>query len=563
MLLRSRAVIALLSTTLCLTVFFWARSLHGVTGGFVALMLCAFSPMVIAHGQLATSDMCAALFFMLGTWTFWICLHRLTGLRLAACAASLAALTLSKTSVVLFAPVAALMMLLALWRQGELRVSFGGWTTTLHTRSERLTAAFGVLVLCVAVSWAALWLAFGCRFEPYPPGERASFQQYLFPGVPASTLEAVAAYLDTTGKVLLFCDQTRLFPDAFINGTAYVLAALHRYAFLNGSYSPMGWWYFFPYAFLVKTTLPMVLLLAVAGVVAVRAAMAHPAEASRQRLLDRIHAASPLLVLLVVYWTTLLFSTINIGARHMLPVYPAVCVLAGFLGSRPARGWLRYGVVLLLAWHVGEGIRAYPHYLAYFNQFVGRTNAYRHMVDSNLDWGQDLPGLKAWLDRRLAAGPPTRAFIAYFGSGSPEYYRVPAEPLDLELRAQKGLPPVGGAGVYCVSATELQSVYPPVAGRWNSAREGEYQDLIRRIQAINSLAQPKPESWTQAHEKEFAEIERRFRILASARFLAFLRQRVPDDNIGFSILIFELTQDDVRRAFDGPPPELGDAAEAS
>ena len=232
---------------------------------------------------------------------------------------------------------------------------------------------------------------------------------------------------------------------------------------------------------------------------------------------------------------SLLFSTINIGARHMLPVYPALFILIGGLARWRAIPWLRWLVALLLCWHMVEAARGYPHYLAYFNQITGRRHAYRHLVDSSLDWGQDLPGLKVYLDRRRLGEPRLKAYLSYFGSGSPAAYGIVAEPIELPERRRLNLPPVGGAGIYCVSATNLQAVYLPVRGRWNSRYEAEYRHLL----PTKGDASPQP----------------RFFELGTARLLAFLRPREPSAEIGFSILCYDLTEDDLRQAFEGPPPE--------
>jgi hypothetical protein len=383
------------------------------------------------------------------------------------------------------------------------------------------------------------------KYEPYPAGGAAGFEKYHGHGVPLETLESAAAHAGTPGRLLAFAGRHRLAPEPFLFGSAYVLAALHRYAFLNGEYSTSGWPQYFPYAFAVKTTLPMLALLAGGLALLAAGAVSRRRRAARRRLLARAYAATPVLALLAIYWPALVTSTINIGARHLLPVIPAACVLAGALGRIPARRPAWGVVALLLVWHVGEGVRAYPDYLAYFNQVVGRGNAWRHLVDSNLDWGQDLPGLRDYLERRLAAAPGRKAFLSYFGADSPSYRRIPAEPLELGERVAKGLPPIGGPGIYCVSATNLQAVYFPVRGRWSREAEQEYRELLAR----RAARRERPGSGPAAEE-------RRLHDLGTSRLLAFLRQREPDDSVGYSILVYNLTEGDLRDAFDGPPPEL-------
>lgn len=553
LLFRSRAFMALLGVALCLTVFLWARDLYGATGGLIALVLCAFSPIVLAHGPLATSDVCATLFFLLSTRALWLLLCRVTLLRTLAGAAALSGLALSKTSAILMLPMAAILVPAALLREGDVTAR----------APRRLLAVAGALVLCVAVAWGAIWISFGGRFAAAPPGQASTFQKYFFRGQPASTFADVAGWAGMPGKIVAVLARHRLFPEAFLYGTAFVFANAHHYGFLNGEIFVNGSKLFFPYCFLVKSTLPMLLVLATALVVAASACLGLPrtnrpeAPRAARRARDLIPESAPLWVLLLVYGPALIFSSIDIGARHMLPVYAAGFVLLGGLARWSAEGWRRWWIVFLLLWHVGEGLRGFPHYLAYFNQITGRRHAYRHLVDSNLDWGQDLPGLKAWLDRRRLREPGVPAYLSYFGTGSPLSYGIPAEPIDLQQRWGLGLPPRGRAGTYCVSATSVQTVYHPIRGRWNTRYEEAYQALTKDGGDPERLDLPKLQ-WL-LDETGRADWQRRLRDLGSARLMAFLRGREPDAEIGYSILCYDLSADDLLRAFEGPAPEIAGA----
>jgi len=545
LLLRSRACMALLGVALCLAVFLWARSLHGTAGGLVALVLCAFSPMILANGSLATSDMCATLFFLLSVWSLWRVLSRITLPRLLACATALSGLALSKTSAVLIIPMAALMVPAALLLNRELVITLpGGDPLTILPAPRRLAAQIGAILFCALVVWGAIWVAFGCRYAPVPPQDQASFQNYFFPG-PVFTLASIADEVGAPGKIISFVGRQRLLPEAFLYGTAFVLASAHHYGFFNGDLSVEGWRLFFPYCFLVKSTLPLLLLIATALLVPAAAWLGLPGNIPRDPSVPKGETA-PLWILLAIYVPAMIFSSINIGARHMLPVYPAIFILVGGLACRMTTKVLWCWVLLLLCWHVGEGLRGYPHYLAYFNQITGRRHAYRHLVDSSLDWGQDLPGLKTWLDRRRSREPQLRAYLSYFGTGRPDYYGIAAEPIELEERFLRNLPPAG-AGTYCVSATNLQAVYYPIRGRWNSRFEEAYQELLLNAEHLDS----RKLKWLQGLVAPM-----KLKLLGSARLLAFLREREPDEEIGYSILCYDLSQADLNRAFQGPPPEM-------
>jgi hypothetical protein len=115
-------------------------------------------------------------------------------------------------------------------------------------------------------------------------------------------------------------------PDAFLYGFTFVVQfAKQRGAFLNGDYSVTGWPQFFPYAFLVKTTLPFLLLLAVGIFAGVRAGW--------KNISAQLRSWTPLLALFGVYWLTSITSHLNIGHRHILPTYPVLFIAAGAFGA--------------------------------------------------------------------------------------------------------------------------------------------------------------------------------------------------------------------------------------
>jgi hypothetical protein len=218
-------------------------------------------------------------------------------------------------------------------------------------------------------------------------------------------------------------------------------------------------------------------------------------------------------------------------------------------------------VVALLAWHVVEALRSSPNFLAYFNAIAGGPDhGYEHLVDSSLDWGQDLPGLKHWLDEQGLQGPNhPPVYLSYFGSSHPGYYHIDAYALPgFPDRWTRRMPPPLTGGVYAISATMLQAVYVLDApGAWTGAYEKRYQDALYNIRLFDSTAaNPKARErlLKQTGEEFWWKNFHLFENLRFARLAAFLRRRTPDANIGHSILIYRLTDEDVWRAVAGPPP---------
>jgi hypothetical protein len=228
-------------------------------------------------------------------------------------------------------------------------------------------------------------------------------------------------------------------------------------AYLMGMFSERGWWYYFPVAFLIKTPLPTQ---ALAGLGLWRWAR-DPRPQSR-------------LELGFLLWPPLLLSALfvlghskNIGLRYLLPVYPFLFLLAGgaLQPLRPSRGYWKSGLLGgLCLWYVLGAARIHPHHLAYFNELIGGPkNGYHYLVDSNLDWGQDLKGLKAYMDERGIE----RIKLSYFGTVSPQLYGLAYEWLPSFVLPNPPTAPVvlPTTGLIAISATNLVGVYMDAYGQ--------------------------------------------------------------------------------------------------
>jgi hypothetical protein len=525
-----RATIALLSAATGLLVFFWSRALFGWRGAFLSLALFAFCPAFLAHGALATSDVAMTFFFTASVGAWWRHLTRPGPGGMALSAATLGLAFVAKYSAVLLPPMLALIGLI--WAAGESRRT--GWRAV----ARRLA---GTTLVHALATWAIVWAFYGFRFSAFAPdlAEGANFNvtwEWLLPG------------LGAPAPVIVALRDWHVLPEAWLYGLVHVLQfAKARGAFLAGDYSVTGWVAFFPYAFAVKTTVPLLLLLA-------GAAVAGGLAAARKKSAALLPVV-PLAVLFIGYWATSLASTLNIGHRHILPTYPALFIAAGWLGRRLDRRTPLAGAAIagLALWHATEAVRVRPHYLAYFNQIAGGPeNGWRHLVDSSLDWGQDLPGLKRWL---YAHARGERVFLSYIGSGSPAYEGIAATLLPIlpdlgPPRRWHALEP----GVYAIGATMLQHVYSKVRGPWTLENEKDYQ-MLRATEPDLLAFQANParraellrvvpvEKWTAAWKQ--------FEQLRFARLCHYLRARPADAAVGHSIRIYRLSADELRRATAG------------
>ena len=543
-----RGMIALFSAATGLLVFGWSRSLFGWHGGFFALILFIFCPSFLAHGALTTSDVPMTFFFLAAVGAWWRHLEHPGpgGAGLSALTLGLACLT--KFSAVLLAPMFAL--LAAIWLTSRVRTD--GWWLPL-ARLVRST------ILHLAVTGALVWIFYGGRFSAFAPAltDGANFYR--------GDWNWILTDIGWLGPIVKALRNWHALPEAFLYGFTFVVQfARERSAFLNGEYSFTGWPSFFPFAFLAKTTVPLLLLLAT-GLAAWVHRLRMIQTGGINRLGAQLRRVAPLLVLFAVYWFFSVTSHLNIGHRHLLPTYPVLFILLGALATlvdrrQPAAFLLVAGLSL---WHIGESWIIRPHYLAYFNQLVGGPrNGWRHLVDSSLDWGQDLPALRVWLD---AHADGNRIFLSYFGSGDPVHEGIRASLLPT-------LPAVGSPrpwlkltpGIYAISATMLSNVYSGVGGDWTSKMELEYQEL-RSIEGV--MLDYARHSEKRAVYEQAAPADRwhnswkRYEQLRFARLCYSLRVRTPDAIIGYSILIYRLDQRELDAAINGDLRQLAAAIE--
>ena len=576
MLAAARAVSGLWSTALCLVVFFWSRSIFGTSGGLVSLALSAFWPAFVAHGPLATSDACGALFFALGGWSLWILCQRVDWATITFAFFSVGLAVIAKHTNIVLGPVGIVFAALTAAVGEPLPIRLGRLRMFIGRRATRLAATLAAMVVPLAGAIFCIWAAYGFRYAAGSEiGGPVLFGRY----------ESLACCNEHAGAISVVCgwlERWRLLPEAWIYGLSYVAATVRvRNAFALGQYSTDGWWWYFPLCFAIKNTLPS-LVLTGWGVAAtgVRIARGFRSGFKHDPIAFASLAPSAILVLLAVMFLT---SAINIGERHLLPLYPPLIVLAGATlvggagdgsprGQQLGSAFPRVaGVLVLLTLHATDVASRWPCSLAYFNQVVPRGREYRWLVDSNLDWGQDLRRLADFVGQH--ARPTEPVFVDYFGMA--EVQDVLPDATLIGMAQKPGTPQRLQPGLYCISATTLASVYDEPFGPWCQKFEDAYRAAVGFVGKLSvaSATDPRPDpapileavaDWKAElglqklpadtppeHVATYA-----FNTLQAGRLRAFLRHRQPDANVGGSFLVFRLSDADLSGVLAGPPSEL-------
>ncbi|HIP70281.1 MAG TPA: phospholipid carrier-dependent glycosyltransferase, partial [Anaerolineae bacterium] len=415
--------------------------------GMLALTLIALDPNILASARLATTDLGLALGAAVAGFTLWRFLLRPSWTNAIIAGIGLGLLQNTKFTALLFIPLFGLVILiyfaLAIY---NLRFSSRRSQLPNYPITNYHSLAKTLLMLLTAYPLAAfftLWAAYGFQIGSLP-AELPILPQLAGLTLPLS--RHIEQLLDIGGRL-----------------------QVETPSFLLGQYSNSGWRYYFPVAFLLKTPLPTLILLASAFVFRIAYYVKHLTtrllDNPTTRLLDIFNDVA-LLIPALGYFAIALTSDINLGYRHLLPILPFLAIftansLSAWHACLRSQFIIRPAPILIL-WLLLTTLWIYPDYLAYFNVLAGGpNNGWRALVDSNIDWGQDLGGLAAWLDENGVE----QVWLSYFGEARPEYYGINYVGLDswpprlMNPQARPYAPSNPAPGIYAISATNLQGVH--------------------------------------------------------------------------------------------------------
>jgi hypothetical protein len=364
------------------TCFRWATDLYGSTSGLLALVLWCFSPEVIAHGSLITPDAGAAALGVTGCYLFWHWLNRPSWARAILAGVALGLIELTKmTWLILFGLWPVLCLL---------------WITFLPPGRRDGTRRLAQLATIVLIGLNVLNLGYGFEGSFQQLG-RINFVSELLAGPqPTNGIYGNRFAGHWPGEVPV------PLPENYITGLdlQWWDFEVPSWSYLRGEHRQRGWWYYYLYGLAIKIPLGIWAL----GVLAVGLTLRRPDRYSAGWRDEMVLLAPAVVVLALVSSQT----AYNHHLRYVLPAYPFALIWASKVARCVDLGERKVAAVVGAStlWAVGSSLAIYPHSLSYFNELVGGpTRGHYHLIDSNIDWGQDLLALRDWLARHPDARP--------------------------------------------------------------------------------------------------------------------------------------------------------------
>jgi len=475
---RMTLALCLLSGVL---VWGWAAWLGGPWAGAAAALLYATSPVVLANGVLVTTDTGAALWYLAALASYAWLLRRPGPLAAALTGFCAGMMLLSKFSIVAWLAGAALLLAWHLCRPGGRGAKAP--LLSLH-------------VLAGVVAWTTIWAFFGWDFRP------------------GGFTYISAAPLTPLGHAVALLDRIRALPEPYLREFLTFREMIRpRAAYLLGAFRLGGFWEYFPVAFLVKSTVAMLLALG-AFVLA------------RRRAPEGSPSLAPLVAGAAGYAAVAIATPLNIGVRHILPLFLLAAVAGGVALARLARRgtpW-RAAVAAIAVLAAIEGLSGADQPLAWFNGLSGGPmSGWRIMVDSSLEWGGDLPELIAWEAGLRSTDRDSPVYVSLLGPPGHEHTGLAAVNMGWAFEFGPVRP-----GYFVFSATRLVGGPQEHYGEWNDALRREWNE-----KGAAAWHGPLPHDVAQ---------------LAVARLAASCRALQPSERVGPVYFVYHLDGPALERA---------------
>jgi 4-amino-4-deoxy-L-arabinose transferase-like glycosyltransferase len=369
---RARAAASIFALMVALLAFLTAREMFGTGAGFLTLLLLVFEPNFLAHGAIVATDVGAALSLLASIYAFYRYVKSPSWGRIVVLGLAVGLFCITKHSAILLGPMLFVLAVTELFRRRA-----AGDEGRLH---QALRFA-GVFIIAALIAVAIMWTCYGFRYSARPAGMQIN-----------PPLESTLGNLSPLeGKAITLMARWKVLPESWLYGLADVRSVANVWpSYMFGKVYAHGVWFYFPVAFVIKATLTTLIFLPL---------IVYAVATRRLRGWREILFLSlPPLIYLAVSMT----SKLNIGVRHILLVFVFVLVLAGgaawsLISSNRRWAWF---IGVLVLFHVISSLRAFPtSYMAYANElWGGPANIHKYLTDSTTDWGQQLKGVKRYVD---------------------------------------------------------------------------------------------------------------------------------------------------------------------
>jgi hypothetical protein len=494
----ARLPVLLLAVVFGVFLYWFTRRHWGTAVGLLALFFYAFSPNILAHSTLVTTDLGATAFMFLALVTFVRFIRKPSRENFLLLSFALAGVQLAKFSAILIFPWAGLISIFVALSEKKPKELWA-----------RLRMYSGRFIGASALSVVWVWIF----YFPHTMFMPAAVQDRLIEGsLPDSKLLPVVHFLTNLNNWSIFKPLVQ-----YILGLTMVFGRVAggNVTYFNGMVTNSSFHGYFPELFTFKTQVALLILFGVGVVVALWQFFGKEPFKPWRRIKD--HFSKHVLEWTIggyamFYFAVSVAGNLNLGIRHILPVYVPLFVLVAVATVKRMRylaktRWRNLaGVVLgaLLVWYGGSTIADHPYYLSYFNELIGGPgNDYKYFSDSSVDWGQDLKRLKTY----VTAHPEIHHIaVDYFGGGVPAYYFC-----QRKYDATGAL--VANASGYDCSSSHYEE--------WHS----QYGKYTGQYIAVSET---------------FLENDRYYSNLNGTEGYAYLRAMKPIAKVGYSIYVYKL-----------------------
>jgi len=405
----SRLPFIFISILLGLLLFFFSKELYGTRAGYFALTLYSFSPAILGFNTLVRTDLLVS-FFIFGTiYLLWkLIMQGYTKTRLILVGISLGLALASKYTAIFLIPVIVLLFLIK---------AFQNKSNIKKSLKKFLIRCLIILVIGFIILNSIYFFSFDTIADSIPKRNIIFLDSLI-------DKNFVNGSLSYRLSIFLIHDLIIPIPEYWmgIAVQSYIGSAKMKQNYLNGEIYNGGKWNYFFEVLILKSPIPLIVFFIMS--------LTFFLKYTHKGFINEMFILLPI----IVFFGIFLPSNLNLGLRHILPIMPFIFLFSSrILNIRFEKRTysILFGIFIgvLLLWYILSAIFIMPHYMAYFNEFIGGPeNGHKYLLSTNLDAGQDLKNLNRYLKNNNI----NNIKLSYHGSFDPSYFNISYEPLPME-----------------------------------------------------------------------------------------------------------------------------------